>query len=109
MIAVLEQIRGRTLVVEASGFLAQLLPNLRACRRRDRAKPGPLDRPARPRSTPHEASQLRNDGIVGVVLQHGHHGVVVALDASSGMVTMSFASNARALATMKQTFGRDRE
>src|SRR6516162_7139278 len=27
-------------------------PSLRACRRRDRAKPGPPDRPARPRSTP---------------------------------------------------------
>src|SRR5215467_5403819 len=27
-------------------------PSLRACRRRDRARPGPRDRPARPRSTP---------------------------------------------------------
>src|SRR6516225_1157953 len=77
-----QQIRGRALVVQASGFRAQVLPIFeRAVAATEPSQGHQIDLLILGQR-PDEASQLRNNGIVG----------------------MSLASNSRALTTMKQTF-----
>src|SRR5262249_52306796 len=71
-----QQIRGRALVVQASGFRAQVLPIFeRAVAATEPSHGYQIDLLVLGQR-PDEASQLRSNGIVSVVLQHGDHGVV---------------------------------
>src|SRR6516225_5746280 len=71
-----QQIRSGALVVQASGLRAQVLPVFERAVTATEPSQGHEINLLVLGQRPDEASQLRDDGIVGTILEHGDHGIV---------------------------------